>query len=90
MKKSDIIRAYNSVSVNSELKEKIFARLEMEKKNFPEKKKSYEEKVLYKIEAGRQLQIYSGSNMHCRRNGSRSVTYQQAAPIMTFKEKHLK
>ncbi len=41
MKKSDIKRAYNGISVNSELKEKVFARLEMEKKNFPEKKKSY-------------------------------------------------
>lgn len=39
--KSDIKRAYDSISVNSELKEKVFARLEMEKKNFPEKKKSY-------------------------------------------------
>lgn len=41
MKKSDIKRAYDSISVNSELKEKVFARLETEKKIFTEKKMFY-------------------------------------------------
>lgn len=41
MKKSDIKRAYDSVSSGGELKEKVFARLEMEKKIFTEKKMSH-------------------------------------------------
>ncbi len=41
MKKSDIKRAYDSVSSGGELKEKVFARLEMEKKIFTKKEMSY-------------------------------------------------
>lgn len=41
MKKSDIKMAYDSISSGCKLKEKVFARLETEKKIFTEKKKSY-------------------------------------------------
>lgn len=41
MKKSDIKRAYDSVSSSDELKEKVFAQLETEKKIFTKKKMPY-------------------------------------------------
>lgn len=80
MKKSDIKRAYDSVSSGDELKEKIFARLEMEKKIFTEKETSH-----IKLKNGGSHYFTTAGNMHRRCNGSRAVPYASYVSIIYCK-----